>query len=85
MELPDPEPGEMEVYDAQEGFEPFTVTLPGQLLSHLLELKARYEDELAREAAGESEAHTGTGGTSLLVVELVEEILADLARQGREL
>lgn len=85
MELPEPDPGEMDVHNAQQSFEPFTVTLPGRLLGNLLELKARYEDELAREEAGEDDAHTGPGGTSLFVVELVEEILADLQRQGREL
>lgn len=83
MELPEPDPGEMDVHDAQQAFEPFTVTLPGRLLGHLFELKGRYEDELRREDAGEEGAHTGEGGTSLLVVELVEEILADLERQNR--
>jgi len=72
----------MDVHDAQQDFEPFTVTLPGRLLGNVFELKSRYEEELRREDAGEEGAHTERG-TSLLVVELVEEILADLERQQR--
>jgi hypothetical protein len=80
MDLPDPETGEMDVYDAQQSFETFTVTLPGQLL----ELKGKYDDELAREGGREEGTHTDPGGTSLFVVELVEEILANLKRQGHD-
>lgn len=46
-------PEKMVVYRAQDEFEPFTVTLPGRLLANLLELRARYTDEIAREDAGE--------------------------------
>lgn len=84
MDLPEPEPGEMDVFNAQQNFEPFTVTLPGRLLGNLLQIKTDYEDEIARDEGGEADAHTGPTGTSLFVVELVEEILADLQRQGRE-